>query len=66
MAHPVKNPTSLQEDASSLSGLTQWVKDHALLWLRCKPMTAAPIRPLAWELLYAAGVALKKVIDTTC
>ena len=25
-----------------------------------RPVTAAPILPLAWELLYAAGVALYK------
>ena len=34
--------------------------DSAFLWLRCRPAAVAPIRPLAWELLYAAGVALKK------
>ena len=25
----------------------------------CRPVAAAPIQPLAWELLYASGVALK-------
>ena len=34
--------------------------DLALLWLWCKPAAAAPIQPLAWELPYATGVALKK------
>ena len=34
--------------------------DLALLWLWCRPAAAAPIRPLAWELPYAAGVALKR------
>ena len=29
------------------------------LWLWCRPTAAAPIRPLAWELPYAVGVALK-------
>jgi len=28
--------------------------------LRCRPAALAPIRPLAWELPYAAGVALEK------
>ena len=33
--------------------------DPALLWLWQRPAATAPIRPLAWELPYAAGVALK-------
>ena len=33
--------------------------DPALLWLWCRPAAVAPIRPLAWELPYAAGAALK-------
>ena len=32
----------------------------ALLWLWCRLATAALIRPIAWELPYATGVALKK------
>ena len=35
--------------------------DLALLWLWYRPAAAAPILPLAWELPYAAGVALKKI-----
>ena len=31
-----------------------------LLWLWCRPAAAAPIQPLAWELLCAIGAALKK------
>ena len=31
----------------------------AWLWLWCRPTAAAQIRPLAWELPYAVGVALK-------
>ena len=30
------------------------------LWLWCRPVAEAPIRPLAWELPYAADAALKK------
>ena len=35
--------------------------DPALLWLWCRPVSTAPIRPLAWEPPYAAEVALEKV-----
>ena len=31
--------------------------DPMLLWLWCRLAATAPIRPLAWEPLYAAGVA---------
>ena len=34
--------------------------DLVLLWLRCRLGAAALIQPLAWELLYAAGAALKR------
>ena len=34
--------------------------DSTLLWLWHRPVAAAPIHPLAWELPYAAGVAPKK------
>ena len=33
--------------------------DLALLWLWCRPVITAPIRPLAWEPPYAPSVALK-------
>ena len=36
--------------------------DSELLWLWCMPAATALIRPLAWELPYVAGVALKKNI----
>ena len=32
----------------------------ALLWLWCRLAAVAPILPLAWELQYATGAALKK------
>ena len=34
--------------------------DPVLLWLWHRLAATAPIRPLAWEPLYAAGVALEK------
>jgi len=33
--------------------------DLVLLWLWGRPVATAPIRPLAWELPCAAGVALE-------
>ena len=59
MAEQITNPTTIQEYAGLIPGLTQWVKDLKCLWLWCRPAAAALIRPLACELPYAAGAALK-------
>ena len=74
VAQWVKNPTGIYEDASSIPNLIWWVKDpvlpqtlaqvtdvawiwhgYGVAWLAA----AALIQLLAWELPYAAGVALK-------
>ena len=53
----VTNLTNVYEDVGLIPGLAQWVKDLALLWLWLA--ATALIRPLAWELPYALGTALK-------
>ena len=35
--------------------------DPAFLWLWCRLVATAPIRPLAWEPPYATGAALEKI-----
>jgi len=40
--------------------------DLVLLWLWCRPAAVAPIGPLAWELPYAAGVALERKKNILC
>ena len=50
VAQWLTNTTKIHEDSGLIPGLTQWIKDLALLWLWCRIWL---IQPLAWEPPYA-------------
>ena len=54
------NPTCMHEDVGLIPGPDQCVKDLALLWLCQRPAAVGLIGPLAWDLPYASGTALKQ------
>ena len=49
MAQWLANPTRNHEVSGSIPGLAQRIKNPVLLWLWCRPVAMALIRPLAWE-----------------
>ena len=51
---------SIDEDVGWIPGLAQWVIDLVLPWLWCRPAAAALIGPLARELPYVTGAAVKR------
>ena len=71
MSQQIKNPNSIHEmrvqSLASLNGLKLCIAtsygvgcNSDLVWLWCRLAAAALIQSLAWELSFAAGMALKK------
>ena len=63
MVQRLTNPTRIHDGTGSIPGLTQWIGNLVLLKLWCRPAAVAPIQLLAWEPLYAAGAALRKLTN---
>ena len=59
VAQWLANPTKNHEVVGLIPDPAQWVKDLVLLWLWCSLAAVILIWPLAWELPYALGAALK-------
>ena len=54
------NLKSIREDAVSIPGLTQRVKDPALLWLWGRPAATTPVRPPSLGTSMCRGFSPKK------
>ena len=52
-------PASMRTQVQPLASISR-VEDSVLLWLWCRTAATAPIQPLAWELPYTMGAALKR------
>ena len=61
VAQQLMNPSRIQEDAVRSLAWLSGLRIGCCCELWCRLAAIAPIQPLAWELLYAVGVALKSI-----